>query len=67
MSPNQFRAALGRLELSQKEAARLLGADERTTRRWALGERTIPEAVAILLNLALAGIISVEDIRKAKR
>ncbi len=62
MTANQFRAALARLELSQLGAARLLSADGRTARRWALGERSIPPAVAILLRLLIAGTISVKDI-----
>ena len=39
MTPTQFRAAIDQLGLSQLGAARLVGADGRTARRWALGER----------------------------
>ena len=39
----EFRAALVRLGLKPVEAARLLGVDERTARRWARGEREVPE------------------------
>jgi DNA-binding transcriptional regulator YiaG len=66
MTANQFRAALDRLELSQLGAARLFGADGRTARRWALGERSIPPAVAILLRLLLAGKVNAEDIDTAR-
>lgn len=62
MTANQFRAALGRLELSQLGVARLFGADGRTARRWALGERSIPPTVEILLRLLVAGKITAEDI-----
>lgn len=62
MTANQFRAALKRLGLSQAGAARLVGADPRTGRRWALDERAIPECVAILLRLLIAGKITIEDI-----
>lgn len=62
MTANQFRAAIGRLDLSQVGAAKLVGADPRTARRWALGERSIPECVAILLRLLLAGKITVADV-----
>lgn len=62
MTPTQFRAALARLELSQLGAARLFGVDARTARRWALGERSIPETAAILLRLMLAGKITADDI-----
>lgn len=63
MTPTQFRAALDRLKLSQLGAARLVGVDGRTARRWALGERSVPGPVAILLRLMLAGRISADDVR----
>lgn len=66
MTANQFRNTLDRLGLSQVGAARLFGADPRTTRRWALGERSIPPTVAILLRLLMAGKITADDIEKAK-
>lgn len=64
MTANQFRTALSRLELSQLGAARLFGADGRTARRWALGERAVPPCIAILLKLMLAGKVTVADIEK---
>jgi hypothetical protein len=67
MTANQFRATLDRLGLSQVGAARLFGADPRTARRWALGERDIPETVAVLLRLMAAGKITAEDIDAAKK
>lgn len=66
VTANQFRDALDRLQLSQLGAARLFGADGRTARRWALGERSVPEAVAILLRLLMAGKITTDDIERAK-
>lgn len=65
MTANQFRSALSRLKLSQRRAARLFHADERTARRWALGERAIPSSIAILLRLLLTGKIAVHDIEAA--
>lgn len=62
MTSNQFRSATRRLELSQLGAARLFGADGRTARRWALGERSIPPTVVILLRLMLIGKITAADI-----
>lgn len=62
VTPTQFRAALSRLQLSQLGAARLFRADGRTVRRWALGERSIPSAMVILLRLMLASKITAEDI-----
>lgn len=67
MTANQFRNALGRLGLSQLGAARLFGADGRTARRWALGERSIPPTVEILLRLLLEGMITADDIDVAKK
>lgn len=67
MTANQFRTALARLGLSQAGAAKLVGADPRTARRWALDERSIPECVAILLRLMLAGKVSEADIEKARK
>jgi hypothetical protein len=62
----QFRTALGRLKLSQLGAGRLFGAEsERTPRRWASGERSVPTSVAILLRLMIAGKVSVEDVQNA--
>lgn len=62
MTANQYRVALSRLDLSQVGAARLVGADPRTGRRWALDERPVPECVAILLRLLLAKKITIADI-----
>jgi hypothetical protein len=62
----QFKLAIRRLRLSQMGTARLLGVDSRTARRWVLDERRIPEAVAIILELMLAGKVTVEDVEQAK-
>lgn len=67
MTAKQFQAAIDRLGLSQVGAARLLGADPRTARRWSLGERSVPEPVAIILRLMLAGKITADDIEGIKR
>ena len=67
MTANQFRTLIGRLGLSQARAAALVGADPRTGRRWALGERTVPECVAILLRLLDAGKITEDDIAAVRR
>ena len=67
MTANQFRSALDRLSLTQAGAARLVGVDERTARRWALGERSMPEPVAILLRLLMARKITAEDVESARK
>lgn len=66
MTANQFRAAISRLDLSQVGAARLVGADPRTARHWAAGDRAVPECVAILLRLLLAGKITASDIEACR-
>lgn len=65
MTANQFRAAIDKLGLSQVGAARLVGADPRTGRRWALDERPVPDCVAILLRLLLAKKITIKDVEDA--
>jgi transposase len=64
MTPNQYRATLHKLGLSQREAGRILQVGERTSRRWA-SEGGIPETAAKLLRLAVAGKITVDDIEGA--
>lgn len=67
MTPKQFQATLDRLGLSQQGAARLIGADPRTARKWVAGENKVPECVAILLRLMLAGKITQEDVEGARK
>ena len=49
MTPDDYRAQIVRLGLTQAGASRLMGVDARTGRRWALGEVAIPLAVQRLL------------------
>lgn len=46
MTAKQYRDALDSLELSQMDAAKFFGVAPRSSRRWALDEARIPEAVA---------------------
>jgi hypothetical protein len=66
VTAKQFQAAIDRLGLSQVGAAKLLGSDPRTARRWALGERSVPEPVAIILRLMLAGKIATADVEAVR-
>lgn len=66
MTANQFRTAIRRLDLSQVGVARLVGADPRTARHWAAGDRSVPKCVSILLRLLLVGKITVPDIDAAR-
>ena len=51
MTPDQFRAALADLQLSQVGFARLALVDARTIRRWCDGTRAVPGPVVALLSL----------------
>jgi DNA-binding transcriptional regulator YiaG len=51
MSPQQFRQALRQLGMSQVQAAKRLGVNPRTVRRWVAGDSRIPESVSLVLQL----------------
>jgi len=67
MNAKQYRDTLKRLDLSHVAAGRLLMAEPRSSRRWAAGERAVPESVGILLRLMLAGKLTAGDIEAAHR
>lgn len=54
MTPDEYRIAIEALGLSQIAAARLLGVDPRTSRKWACGERDVPEPAARFLRYLIA-------------
>jgi DNA-binding transcriptional regulator YiaG len=54
MTPDEYRTAIETLGLSQIAAARLLGVDERTSRRWATGERDVPPPAQRFLRYLIA-------------
>ena len=54
MTADQYRHIIARLGLSQTAAAQLLGVDERTSRRWANGERDIPAPAVRFLQYLIA-------------
>jgi len=54
MTADEYREALARLDLSQVAAARLLGVDDRTSRRWATGERDVPGPAVRFLHYLIA-------------
>jgi len=51
MTPDQFRAALSELQLTQAGFARLAMVDARTVRRWCDGTRAVPGPVVSLLRM----------------
>jgi hypothetical protein len=62
MTPNQYRAAIAALGLSQERAGVWLGVGKRTSQGWALGEYPVPEPVAILLRLVTKLKLTPEDV-----
>lgn len=67
MTPKQYAAIITRLGLSQVGAARFLGVDERTSRRWISGEREIPEPVSRFLTFLAAANLTPEEVEKVIR
>jgi transcriptional regulator with XRE-family HTH domain len=63
MSPNQFRAALAALGLSQGAAASFLGISIRTSAGYASGERAVPEGYAKLLRLMVRLGLNPDDVK----
>ena len=53
MTGEEYRAAIKRLGLSQVQAAKFLGVDATTSRRWIADKHGIPEAVAMLLRVMI--------------
>ena len=51
LTPLDFRTALARVGYSQRAFARLVGANERTVRRWTAGTLDVPTWVPVLLGL----------------
>ena len=54
MTPDEYRLAIETLGLSQIAAARLLGVDPRTSRKWACGERDVPQPAVRFLRYLIA-------------
>jgi hypothetical protein len=63
VTPEQYRAAIAKLDLSQVAAARQFKVAARTSRRWALGEARIPESVAMQLRTMIKHKIKPEDVK----
>jgi len=51
MTPEELRNRIAVLGLDTSDAARILGVEPRTMRRWLTGEKDITRPVIILLNL----------------
>ena len=51
MTPDELRAELDRLGLSQGGLSRLVAVGDRTVRRWCTGDQEVPRSVDIMLDL----------------
>jgi len=63
----RYQHLLEELELTQVGAAKFVGVDERTGRRWASDERPVPQAVSMLFEVMVAEGISVERVNEIMR
>lgn len=61
MTAKQYVAALEALGMTQRGAARFLGIDERTSRRWANNEQDVHLSVALLLRVMVESKITPEE------
>lgn len=66
MTPAELRATLERFGISQVRAAKILGVDDRSLRRWVLGEAPIPILVERVLDAASRGRLRLEDLLPPK-
>lgn len=62
MAPAEFSSILSRLDLTQVGAAKLLGVEDRTVRRWIAGAIPVPELVARVMRAADVGKIKLSDL-----
>lgn len=65
MSLEEYRESIQALGMTFTGAGRFFRVDERTVRRWATGELSIPFAVSLLLRLMLAKGLSPEKVLEA--
>jgi len=62
MTPEEYKAAVKALGLSQERAGVWLGIGKRTSQGYALGERPVPQPVAMLLRLCLKHGFKPDDV-----
>lgn len=67
MTPQEYRATIAALGLTQVGAARFLGVNDRTSRRWIAGERAVDEPIARFLRYLIAAKISPEEVERVLR
>ena len=61
----EFSAALKKLGFPQNRVAKLFGVSCRHIRRWQHGDRTVPRAVRLVINLLVAGAILIDQVEQA--
>jgi hypothetical protein len=60
----EYRETLKTLSLTQAEASRIFGFDQRSSRRWASGKRDVPYYLVIMLRMMVSGTIDADDIER---
>jgi hypothetical protein len=60
----EFRETLKTLGLTQADASRIFGFDQRSSRRWASGKRDVPYFLVMLLRMMISGTINADDIER---
>jgi hypothetical protein len=61
MKGTEFRETLNSLGLTQAEAARLFGFEQRSSRRWVSGKRDVPYFLVIMM---VSGTTDADDIER---
>jgi hypothetical protein len=65
MTPRRYAEVIDKLGLSQVGAAKFLGYDPRTSRRWISGDMDVPKVVAMLLELMVKTKSEPERVEKS--
>lgn len=63
MNGEEYRKAIERLDLTQVEAARFLGVDDTTSRRWVADKSPVPRATVMLLRLMIRYRLSPDHVQ----
>ena len=67
MNGEQYQKAIDRLRLSQVGAARFLGVDGSTSRRWISNKHPVPPHVALLLRAMIKYNIAPGDLKPKRK
>lgn len=67
MTGDQCRRAILRVGMTQVAAAKFLGVDDSTVRRWLTDKLTVPTAVALLLSVMARLHLSADDVMQMSR